>query len=256
MSRPPEVGELVIGQIKEVKDYGAYVEVEEHPGYEGFVHVSEVSLKWVRNIREHLKEGQKIVFKVVRVNPQTLQVDLSIRRVSQKERVDKLLQVKKIAKVKRVLKSLEEKNFQRLVEKIKTKTSDVEVLYAYFEGIAAGEPVSKFFPELDESEAGVLRNAVEQEVKVRELEMRSEVVLRCEGPEGVKAIREAAEAAEAVAGHGEVVEIRTKGSPVYSLSVKTSSRERAYELVSEAIRACQEVMKKYGGVAEIKQQPK
>lgn len=256
MSKAPEVGELVVGKVKDVKDYGAYVELDEYPEYEGFVHVSEVSLKWVRNIREHLKEGQKIVFKVIRANPQTFQADLSIRRVSQKEKVEKLLEVKKKSKVKKVLKSLEERNEAKAVEKILAKASDHELLYSYFEEVAAGEPVSKFFPDLNENEAELLRKAVEQEIKIREVEVKVDVVLRCEGRYGAKAIREAASAAEAVAGPGEMVEIKTKGAPVYSMAVKAATKERASELVSKAFQNCGDVLKKYGGFAELKQQPK
>lgn len=256
MNKDPEVGELVLGRVKEVRDYGAYVDVEEYPGYEGFVHVSEVSLKWVRNIREHLKEGQRKVFKIIRVNPQTLQADLSIRRVSQKERVEKLLEVKKKSKTKKVLKALEDKNLKRLVEIISASIPDPVQLYQVFEGIAGGEEVSKFFPALNVSEAEQLRKAVEQEIKVRELETKAEIILRCENRDGAKAIREAAEAAEKAAGPGEKLEIRTKGAPVYGLFVKTSSRERAEEVIREAFKICDEVMKKYGGVAELKQAAK
>ncbi|MCS7110569.1 MAG: S1 RNA-binding domain-containing protein [Candidatus Caldarchaeum sp.] len=256
MSKTPEVGELVIGRVKDVKDYGAYVELDEYPGYEGFVHVSEVSLKWVRNIREHLKEGQKIVFKIIRANPQTFQADLSIRRVSQKERVEKLLEVKKKSKVKKVLKSMEERNEAKAVEKILAKTSDDDLLYGFFEEVAAGEPVSKFFPELNGAEADVLKRAVEQEIKLREVVVKVDVVLRCESRDGAKAIREAASAAESVAGGAEMIEIRTKGAPVYTMAVKATTKERAQELVSKAFQTCGDVLKKYGGLAELKQQPK
>ncbi|MEM1964997.1 MAG: S1 RNA-binding domain-containing protein [Candidatus Caldarchaeum sp.] len=252
MSKAPELGELVVGRITDVRDYGAYVEVDEYPGYEGFVHVSEVSLKWVRNIREHLKEGQRNVFKVIRVNPQTLQVDLSMRRVSQKERIDKLLEVKKRAKVSKVLKVVEDAVGRKAVDNLLSTSSNPIQLYDLFEKVAMGEPAMTLFQGLSEAEADALRKAVEQEIKVREFEVKVNVILRCDGPKGVEAIRKAAEKAEQVAGSGEHVEIRTVGAPVYSLHVKASSKERASELVSQVLQACKAVMESYGGVAEIK----
>ena len=39
----PEVGDLVIGTIESVKDYGAFVDLDEYPGKKGFIHVSEVA---------------------------------------------------------------------------------------------------------------------------------------------------------------------------------------------------------------------
>ncbi|MEM4189788.1 MAG: S1 RNA-binding domain-containing protein, partial [Candidatus Caldarchaeum sp.] len=209
MSKAPELGELVVGRITSVRDYGAYVEVEEYPGYEGFVHVSEVSLKWVRNIREHLKEGQRSVFKIIRVSPQTLQIDLSMRRVSQKERIDKLLEVKKKAKVAKVLRIVEETVGSKPVGTLLSTSSDPMQLYEVFEKIAVGEPPAALLQGLSETEADALKRAVEQEIKVREFEVKVDVILRCDGPKGVEAIRRAAEKAEQLASGGEHVEIKT-----------------------------------------------
>ncbi|MEM1942905.1 MAG: S1 RNA-binding domain-containing protein [Candidatus Caldarchaeum sp.] len=253
MSKTPEVGELVLGRIISVKDYGAYVEVDDYKGYEGFIHVSEVSLKWVRNIREHLKEGQKTVFKVIRVNPDTLQIDLSLRRVSQKERLDKLLEVKKKTKVSKVLKLLEAEGFKAVAEQLTTAYPNLTTLYDVLEKFALGEPAQNLFPAISETDVEHLRRAVEQEIKVHEVEMRVDLILRCDGPRGVEAIRAAAAEAEKTAGHSEAVEITTKGAPVYSMLVKAPSKERASELMAKAFQACSAVMAGYGGSAQLRE---
>ena len=38
-------------------------------GKEAFIHISEVSSGWVKNIRDYVRENQKIVARVLRVNP-------------------------------------------------------------------------------------------------------------------------------------------------------------------------------------------
>lgn len=250
MSKTPELGELVIGRITSVKDYGAYVAVDEYPGYEGFVHVSEISLKWIRNIRDVLKEGQRNVFKVVRVNPETLQIDLSIKKVSQREKVEKLLEVKKKSKVARVVELLQKEAGQDVVQKIYSFEQNPLKLYDIFERIAGGEDVLEEFPSLTPQEAELLRRLVAQEIKRREFEVKADLVLRCDGARGVEAIREAAEAAEAAAGVGELVEIKTKGSPIYMLVVKAPTRERASELYEKALNRLSEVMRRHKGVCE------
>src|SRR5215467_14814284 len=70
----PEVGDLVVASVTRVEDYGAYVKLDEFSGIEGLVHISEISTTWVRNIREHARQGQKLVLKVLRVNPQRNQI--------------------------------------------------------------------------------------------------------------------------------------------------------------------------------------
>ncbi len=74
----PEVGDLVVATVKRVEDYGAYVKLDEFAGIEGLVHISEMATTWVRNIRDHAREGQKLVLKVLRVNPQRNQIDLAL----------------------------------------------------------------------------------------------------------------------------------------------------------------------------------
>lgn len=260
MSKVPELGEIVIGRITSVKDYGAYVAVEEYPEYEGFVHVSEISLKWVRNIRDILKEGQRNVFKIIRVNPETLQVDLSIKKVSQREKVEKLLEVKKRSKVARVMELLEKEAGKDAVQIIYATESNPLKLYDIFERIAGGVEVSEVLTGLTSQVAEVLQRLVAQEIKRREFEVKADIVLRCEDARGVEAIREAALAAEAAAGAGEVVEVKTKGSPTYMLAVKASTRERASELYETALNKLSEVMRKYRGVCELiveeKQRPR
>ncbi|MGC8849674.1 MAG: S1 RNA-binding domain-containing protein, partial [Candidatus Bathyarchaeia archaeon] len=81
----PEVGDLIIGTVKRIVGYGAYVSLDEYPGKEGLIHISEVSTKWVRNIKDHLREGEKLVLKVLRIDPSRGQIDLSLRRVTGRE---------------------------------------------------------------------------------------------------------------------------------------------------------------------------
>ena len=105
----PEVGDLVVATVKRVEDYGAYVKLDEFAGIEGLVHISEMATTWVRNIRDHAREGQKLVLKVLRVNPQRNQIDLSLRRVTGREKSEKMLEWKKERKAEAILKSAAEK---------------------------------------------------------------------------------------------------------------------------------------------------
>src|SRR5947209_10070348 len=91
----PEVGDLVVATVKRVEDYGAYVKLDEFAGIEGLVHISEMATTWVRNIRDHAREGQKLVLKGLRVNPQRNQKDLSLRRVTGREKTEKKREGKK-----------------------------------------------------------------------------------------------------------------------------------------------------------------
>ncbi|HLC38490.1 MAG TPA: S1 RNA-binding domain-containing protein, partial [Candidatus Norongarragalinales archaeon] len=70
----PQLEEFVVAKVKKLLPFGAIIELEEYGGLEGFVHISEVSSGWIRNIREHLKEGQVVVAKVIALDIQKRQV--------------------------------------------------------------------------------------------------------------------------------------------------------------------------------------
>jgi translation initiation factor 2 subunit 1 len=63
----PEAGDLVIATIETVTDYGAYAKLDEYDK-KGLLHVSEIASSWIRNIRDYVREGQKLVLKVLRVD--------------------------------------------------------------------------------------------------------------------------------------------------------------------------------------------
>lgn len=75
----PDEGELIVGTVYKVLNYGAFAKLEEYQGKEAFIHISEVSSGWVKNIRDHVRENQKIVCRVLRVNPKKGHVDASLK---------------------------------------------------------------------------------------------------------------------------------------------------------------------------------
>jgi len=99
----PEVDDLVIGTVGTITPHGVYVKLDEYEDREGLIHISEISSSWVRNIRTFVKEGQKTVLKVLRVNQSKEQVDLSLRRVNQQQRRNKLIQWKREQKAEKLL---------------------------------------------------------------------------------------------------------------------------------------------------------
>jgi translation initiation factor 2 subunit 1 len=86
----PEVGELVIATVKTVKPYGAFVTLDEYGNKEGFIHIGEIATGWIKYIRDHVREGQKVVCKVLRVDPERKHIDLSLKRVNEHQRREKI----------------------------------------------------------------------------------------------------------------------------------------------------------------------
>lgn len=71
----PTVGEVYIGKIKTIKDFGAFVEFM--PGKDGLLHISEVKWERVDSLTDILEEGEEIQVKLTEVDPRTGKYRLS-----------------------------------------------------------------------------------------------------------------------------------------------------------------------------------
>jgi polyribonucleotide nucleotidyltransferase len=58
-----EIGETYLGTVSRIVDFGAFVEII--PGLDGLLHISEISDRRVKDVRDELKEGQQILVKCI-----------------------------------------------------------------------------------------------------------------------------------------------------------------------------------------------
>ncbi len=105
----PEEGELVVSTVQGVKNFGAFVSLDEYSGREGFIHVSEIATGWVKYIRDYVKEGQKIVCKVIEVDRSKGHVNLSLKQVNDHQRREKIQLWKNENKARKLLDILADK---------------------------------------------------------------------------------------------------------------------------------------------------
>lgn len=75
------VGDIVEGKVTGLTNFGAFVKVAS--GEVGMVHISEVASSYVKDIKEHLAEGQDVKVKVLAVN-EAGKISLSIKQAEPK----------------------------------------------------------------------------------------------------------------------------------------------------------------------------
>lgn len=78
----PHVGELVIANVTKISKFGAYCRLIEYNDLEVFLPLKEISSGWIKNIREHVHEGQKLVCTVIYYDREKGTIDVSLKRVS------------------------------------------------------------------------------------------------------------------------------------------------------------------------------
>ena len=82
----PEQGEIVLATITKVMDHGAYVTLDEYNDIQGFLHISEIAPGWIRSVSRFVKDGEKKVLLVKKVNLGRGDIDLSLKQVSKDQK--------------------------------------------------------------------------------------------------------------------------------------------------------------------------
>ncbi|MCX8170614.1 MAG: translation initiation factor IF-2 subunit alpha [Candidatus Bathyarchaeota archaeon] len=247
----PEVGELIIATVKEITDYGAYVTLDEY-GREGFLHISEISSGWIRNIRDHVREGEKVVLKVLRVDPSRNQIDLSLRRVTQREKREKILLWKRSRKAESLLRSAAQK-LNMSLEKLYDVISDpfrrnFSDIYDGLEAAAREGEGVLVKAGLPKGVAEVLAAIAREKIKVTTVKVRGTLNLTCIKPDGVLRIKEAMlKAKEAGSTSKSSVNIYVIAPPKYQVEVIAKDYKEANVILKKVADTAISVITSLGG---------
>ena len=86
----PRQGGLVLVVVSKITNFGAYCKLIEFDNVEAFLPIREVSSGWIKNIREYIHDGQKLVCYVHGVDKEKGTIDISLKRVSPKDSKEKI----------------------------------------------------------------------------------------------------------------------------------------------------------------------
>ena len=78
-----EPGKIIEGKVTGITQFGAFVTME--GGKTGLIHISEVALEYVKDIKNHLKEGDTVKAKILSIDA-TGKISLSVKQALIDER--------------------------------------------------------------------------------------------------------------------------------------------------------------------------
>jgi translation initiation factor 2 subunit 1 len=253
----PEPGDLVIATIETVTDYGAYAKLDEY-GKRGLLHVSEISSSWIRNIRDFVRENQKMVLKVLRVDPEKGHVDLSLRRVTKRERIEKIKSWKKDRKADALLRGVAEKVGMPVEEVYQKAGTLIEEKFGLYEGF---EKVIKEGPEaltklgVSEDIAKAFAQVAEERIRVKLVKVRGTIEVRCMKPNGIKCIQDAfANAKKSEKAKDAKIEFYVIAAPKYSVEVSADNWKRAEDLLQKVSQTVVTNVTKAGGTGSFRRE--
>jgi translation initiation factor 2 subunit 1 len=231
MVEEPESGEIVVVRVSKVLAYGAFVELIEYDNKAGFIHISQVASRWVKNIRNYVKENETRVAQVLSVDRSKNQIDLSLIKVSQQAARQKLESWKQFKRSKKMIEILAKNQKKTFDETWKAVAEPLlerhESLFDAFQTIAAkGESAAEGVPE---KWAAPLIELVQKTVKVPFKVLRGTMTIQSEAPDAVEKIRKAFKEGLPKAKEAKV-EARYKGGGHYeiistAMDFKTAERD-------------------------------
>jgi len=233
----PELDSLVIATVKKITPYGAFCTLDEYGNREAFIHISEVASRWVKNIHEFLKDGQKVVARVYRVVPEKDQIDLSLRRVTD---ADKKLKMEEFKRERRG-----RKLFELCAAKLKVdagtawETIGAELtkrhgsIYSALEEISFNEEKAFKGIDIPPEWKKVLIEVSKANIHKPEVLITETVTIRSIAPDAIEHIKDAL--LGVVSETGDVkVGVHYLGAPRYRLSVTAMEYKTAEKVLEEA----------------------
>jgi len=239
----PERDELVVATITKIFPHGAFAKIEEYDR-EGMIHISELSPKWVKDVRDVVQEGKRVVAQVLKIDRDRGHIDLSMKRLSDglvrqkmrewknEQRAQKLIdlcahRLKKVTDAPEVIAKIEE---------------EYGLIFEAFESAATGgkEIFEKagLSPEWCEELAKIASENIEN----KEIFIMGFVELKSNKPEGVNDIKKALMEIEKSGGAVQYV-----GSPIYRIKISGEDYKSAEKKLKEMADKAIQTLKKAGG---------
>ncbi|WP_101296305.1 translation initiation factor IF-2 subunit alpha [Halegenticoccus soli] len=249
----PDKGDLVVGKVDEIADFGVFIDLEEYEDKRGLVHISEVASGWIKNVRDHVREGQTVVAKVLGVDEGSQQIDLSLKDVNEHQRKEKIQEWKNEQKADKWMglafgDDVTDEQYGAVANAL---LAEFGSLYDGFEQAAIHGTEALSDVDLDEEEKRAIVETARENVSVPYVNVTGYVDLRCPSSDGVDAIREALRAAEGDGDLPDEVELTVSyvGSPEYRIKVKAPDYKMAEAQLEASADRAREAIEAAGGTA-------
>lgn len=245
----PEEGELIVGTVTKVQNFGAFVSLDEYMGKEGFIHISEIATGWVKRIRNFVREKQKVVCKVVNVDMQKNHIDLSLKKVNDHQRREKIQEWKNTQKSSRLFEMVA-KNLNRPLEQCYQEFGDALAkkygsLYAAFEECAY-DPNTLTKDGFSGDWLPAFEKIAKESISIPFVEIKGMLMLSSTLPDGIAFIKEALQSAESTEFEDVTIDVKYISAPRYIIKIKAPDYKVAEHQMKKAVDRVQSKMKGKG----------
>ncbi len=243
----PAYGELIVGTVIAVNPYSASVRLDEY-NRSGMIHISEVSSKWVRDIREFVKENQRCVCKVMKVDVEQGHINLSLKRVSKEEYDRKMSDFKSEEKAEKMLEDIG-KDMKKTLDQMYTEVGYQlqDTFGSLFKAFKIALKDKKLLVKkgIDEKFVDAITESATKIFQEAKTELKCKLTLTSKKPDGINVIKKALLDAEE-----EGIEIRYISAPIYMLKLSGTDPKKTEKKVIAIAESISKAIKKDGGEAD------
>ena len=173
-----EEGQIVLCTVDKIVGTTVFVKIQEDG--EGTLITSEISPGRIRNLRDYVVPGKKIVCKILHIRGN--RIHLSLRRVKQNEKKQLLDKIKKEKNSKAILKTVLGKESEKIIEKI-TKEQTIS---DFFEQIKQEPKLLEKYVKKQDSEKII---KILESKKEKPKEIKHIIKLSSKAPEGILKVK-------------------------------------------------------------------
>lgn len=243
----PESGEVVVCTVREITSHGIYVNLDQYDGMNGFLHVSEISTGWVRNIERVAKVSQKLVLKVIRANRMRREIDLSLRQVTNEERRAKVIEWKREERAVAIMEVVKNKVGldDAKADALKAQLVDqFGTLYDALE-LAARKGEKGLSPlELQAGVANAIAETASEKIVPPSYEVGALVEISSRSPDGIEQVKKTLLAAAGSA--PAQVHVSYAGAPKYRVRITADDYKQAEKAMDEVLEKIKDGAGKHG----------
>lgn len=262
----PEVDDVVMVNVRQIAEMGAYVHLLEYNNIEGMILLSELSRRRIRSINKLIRVGRSECVVVIRVDRDKGYIDLSKRRVSPEDIVrceEKFAKGKAVNSILRHVADIiglkTDEQFEELCEKtawrFDEKMKKQAVSYDVFKA-AVNDPSILDECGLDENTKEVLLTHIKRRLMSQAAKVRADIEVGCCVYEGIDAVKDALRAGIACSTDEMNIKINLIAPPLYVVTTTTLDKDKGIEKLNEALKAIETSIKAAGGIFSVQHAPK
>lgn len=246
MKEFPEEDDVLFGTVDKLVGTSVFVKLDDY-NKDGVISFSEVAPGRIRNIRDYVRVGQKIIVKVLRVNKETSHIDLSLRRVSAKEKKEVTEEHKKEKEFQAMLNLILKDNARTitLMKELKKKMRFTEILAKI---ISAPDEIKNLLKEVGFGQEEISRfiEIVTEKTKEKKVSVKARLTLVCEDEEGIEKIKSVLIDLE-----NKGASVSYLGAPNYAVSIENTDYKEANKKLKEMLDQALSKAKELGCKLEI-----